>query len=94
VLSAAVLEARRSKGPPALTTPLRTRSPSERSTGFASPVSADSSSTAVPLASRPSTGTISPGLTSSRSPGRTLSIGGDTRREGFRAVLESMLPPS
>ena len=45
LLSVAV--ARRSNGPPALTTPLRTCSCADRSTGRASPVSADSSSTAT-----------------------------------------------
>ena len=65
--SAATAVASRSIGCPALTTPLRTSSPVIRSTGSGSPVSADSSSTAVD-SSRPSTGTISPVPTSSRSP--------------------------
>ena len=47
-LSSAPAVTRRSKGPPALTTPLRAGSPVPRSTGEDSPVRADSSGTAAP----------------------------------------------
>ncbi len=56
-----------------MTTPLRTGSPAVRSTWADSPVSTDSSRTAALLATWPSTGTTSPGFTSSRSPTRTWS---------------------
>ncbi len=55
--------------------PLRTWSLSLCSTGFDSPVRADSSNTAEPPMTTPSTGTISPGLTMRKSPGLTSSIG-------------------
>ena len=77
VLSSAVVRARMSNGAPALITPLRTRSLRSRSTGIASPVSADSSSTAKAESITPSTGTISPDLTRSRSPTWTSAISGD-----------------
>ena len=73
--SAAFVVARRSKGPPALSTPLRTVSPVGRPTGSASPVSADSSSVATPAVTIPSAGTTSPGATISRSPGTISVIG-------------------
>src|SRR5690606_14678501 len=73
--SAAVVVARRSNAPPALTTPEGTPSPAGRVTGAASPVSADSSRTAASRSTRPSTGTTSPLRTSSRSPGRTAATG-------------------
>ena len=75
--AAAAAVASRSIGCPALTTPLRTSSPVIRSTGSGSPVSADSSSTAGD-SNRPSTGTISPVPTSSRSPTATSSTGTST----------------
>ena len=75
VLSAAVSLARRSNGPPAFTTPLRTWSPRACSAGRASPVSADSSRTAASEATMPSTGTTSPDATSSGSPAATSSSG-------------------
>ena len=68
MLSAALVAARRSNGPPAFSVPLRTASPGPCSTGRASPVSADSSSTATPEVTAPSTGSTSPGATSSTSP--------------------------
>ena len=71
-LSEARAVTRRSNGDPALTTPLRTGSPDSRVTGSASPVSVDSSSTAL-VSRRPSHGTSSPDCTRRRSPGSTPS---------------------
>ena len=76
VLSAAVATALSSMADPALTAPDRIWSPSGRSDGRDSPVSADSSKTPG-VVSTPSTGTTSPVFTKSRSPGRTSSIGTD-----------------
>ncbi len=76
VLSPAAATARRSKPPPAFTTPLRTRSPTSRSTSRDSPVRADSSKVARPATTTPSTGTISPAMTRRRSPGTIEPIGG------------------
>ena len=67
-LSSAPAVTRRSKGPPALTTPLRAGSPVPRSTGEDSPVRADSSGTAAPI-TVPSVGTTSPAPTSTTSTG-------------------------
>ena len=50
-------------------------SPTVRSTGMLSPVIADSSKAALPCTITPSTGTLCPGLTRRRSPGRTSSTG-------------------
>ena len=72
--SAAVSVATCRTADPPLTTPLRMSSPGRRSTGIASPDSADSSNTPA-SSSRPSTGTSSPAPTSSRSPTATCSTG-------------------
>ncbi len=77
VLSAAVATARRSTAEPAFTAPDRIWSPSGRSDGRDSPVSADSSKTPADI-STPSTGTTSPVFTNKRSPGCTSSIGRTT----------------
>ena len=61
------------KASPALVDPLRTGSPTFRCTGMDSPVSADWSSTAVPSATAPSTGTTSPLRITRRSPGSIAS---------------------
>ena len=53
--------ARTSNAAPALTAPLRTGSPAARSASSGSPVRADSSRTAGPRSTRPSTGSTSPG---------------------------------
>ena len=61
--SAEVVVERKVERSSRVTAPLRTGSPVARSTGNGSPVSADSSSTAVELSTRPLTGTTSPGST-------------------------------
>ena len=73
-LSAAEADADIRNAPPAFSDPLRAGSPLSRCTDWASPVSTDSSSTAV-SSTVPSTGTTSPGLTSSTSSGTTSSTG-------------------
>ena len=89
----AVAVATNSTGWPVLMPPLRTSSPAVLSFGLASPVSADSSSTAE-HSSRPSTGTISPAPTSSRSPGLTSPTAistttSPTRRRAVRGALST-----
>lgn len=75
VLSAAAIVAVMSNGVAAFTAPLRTPSPGARRTGHRSPVSADSSRTAVSFDTMPSVGTASPLRTRSRSPGSIAVIG-------------------
>ena len=64
--------------------PLRTDSPTARSTSSGSPVSADSSSTAGPAATSPSTGSTSPGPTTTRSPTATSSTATSETRSPTR----------
>ena len=94
VLSVAVAVACISNALPALTTPLRTGSPTPRSTCSGSPVRTDSSSTAAASAMRPSTGTTSPGPTTSRSSTTTSSsaitlTADPTRRRANRGACSS-----
>ena len=77
---------------PSIVPPI-TRSPSFFSTGMDSPVSMDSSTEERPDRTTPSTGTASPGLTRSRSPG-TTSASGTSRSAPFsirRAVRGARL---
>ena len=71
LLARAPRAARRYRDGSLETVPLRSASPRRCSTGRASPVSADSSRTAAPEVSVPSTGMTSPAATSSRSPAAT-----------------------
>ncbi len=63
------------KAPVWFTVPPITRSPACFSTGKGSPVTIDSSIQLEPSATLPSTGTRSPGRSSSKSPGRTSATG-------------------
>lgn len=54
---------------PLLTVPASAAAPGALGTGRLSPVSMDSSTVLLPSTTVPSTGTLSPGLTSTRSPG-------------------------
>ena len=72
--------ARRLNGPPAFTTPLATGSPWTRSAGRTSLVGADSSRTATPVATVPSTGITSPSATSTMSPAAISSSGTTSTR--------------
>ena len=94
MLCSAVAVARISNAVAALTTPLRTGSPTARSTCSGSPVRTDSSSTATAPSIRPSTGTTSPGPTTSRSPTTTSPNGitltwSPTRRRAKRGARSS-----
>lgn len=94
MLSCAVARAASSKAPLALTVPLRTASFIPYSTSTGSPVSADSSNTALPAVTRPSTGTTSPEPTMSTSPATTDSNGtcstsSPTRRRAVRGARSS-----
>ena len=73
-LSAPTVVARYWKAPRPLTVPPTTASPGPFITGIDSPVSIDSSTSLAPLAMIPSTGTRSPGRTTTSSPGSTSSM--------------------
>jgi hypothetical protein len=78
VLRSEVAVAVRSNGAPAFTVPELTGSPATRVARRASPVSADSSRTALTFVTMPSTGTTSPGFTMRRSPTATSAMGRST----------------
>ena len=72
-VSRPIFSARIRKPPDWLMVPAMTRAPGSFATGIDSPVTSDSSSAERPSVSVPSTGTLSPGRTRSRSPTITLS---------------------
>ncbi len=75
MVSAPTCSASITKPPAWLIVPPMTGSPSALRTGIDSPVTMDSSSVLAPSRMRPSTGTLSPGRTRSRSPTATWSSG-------------------
>ena len=77
-VSAPTLVARNVKEPVVFMVAPITSSPSLLTTGIGSPVSIASSTADEPLTTTPSTGTFSPGRTTTRSPTTTLSTGTST----------------
>ena len=74
-VSAPTRSPRITKLPVPLSVPPMRRSPGPFSSGIGSPVSIDSSTELLPAITMPSTGTLPPGRTRSRSPRRMLSSG-------------------
>ena len=77
-VSAPTLVARKVKEPVVFMVAPITSSPAPLTTGIGSPVSIDSSTADEPLTTMPSTGTFSPGRTTTRSPVTTLATGTST----------------
>ena len=77
-VSAPTLEARNTMAPLVLSVPAMMASPGRLATGMLSPVSIDWSNSEVPSSTVPSTGTRSPGRTTTRSPCTTCSTGTST----------------
>ena len=74
IVSRPTLVARKVKSPVVFNAAPKTSSPGVFSTGTLSPVSIDSSTKEAPFTTSPSTGTRSPGLTTTRSPSARSSI--------------------
>ena len=91
-LSAADRVTRASNAFPAFMVPDRTSPPTGIVTGSASPVSADSSTTACVFATTPSAGTISPARTTTRSPGESASTGTSSTPDGTVAMGDPRRP--
>ena len=86
--------ARRVKAPFWFTVPPTTGRPADFSTGTGSPVIIDSSTQLRPSTTSPSTGTRSPGRTSTRSPVATSAIGMSTTRPSRRTWATTACRPS
>ena len=76
--------ARKAKAPVWLTVPPTTLPPAVLATGIGSPVIIDSSTKLSPSITSPSTGTLSPGRTSTTSPAATEAMGRSTSRPSRR----------